>query len=139
MDVNDVTSRLNEQMTTELYKQLGTVSKKTITSTLLDNLIEMIMNENPSGPTTPFQTKTTMCAQLGVSRSSLREAYTALAAMGFIRRTKSGTTVNPMRQIVASIPLPLPASSCGPGRNHGIPHHAGKRRPPISPPNTPTR
>lgn len=38
MDVNDVTSRLNEQMTTELYKQLGTVSKKTITSTLLDNL-----------------------------------------------------------------------------------------------------
>lgn len=104
MDVNDVTSRLNEQMTTELYKQLGTVSKKTITSTLLDNLIEMIMNETLR-PNYTFPNENDMCAQLGVSRSSLREAYTALAAMGFIRRTKSGTTVNPMRQIVASIPL----------------------------------
>jgi GntR family transcriptional repressor for pyruvate dehydrogenase complex len=104
MDVNDVTVRLNEQMTTELYKQLGTASKKTIASTLLDNLIEMIMNETLL-PNYTFPNENDMCAQLGVSRSSLREAYTALAAMGFIRRTKSGTTVNPMRQIVASIPL----------------------------------
>ena len=95
---------LNEQMTSAMYASLGEVTKKSITSTLLDKLIEMIMDETLK-PGYVFPNENDMCRQLGIGRSTLREAYTALAAMGFISRTKSGTTVNPMRQIVTSIPL----------------------------------
>ena len=95
---------LNDQMTSALYSNLGEVTKKSITNALLDKLIDMIMDETLK-PGYTFPNENDMCRQLGIGRCTLREAYTALAAMGFISRSKSGTTVNPMRRIVASVPL----------------------------------
>lgn len=95
---------LNDQMTSALYSNLGEVTKKSITNALLDKLIDMIMDETLK-PGYTFPNENDMCRQLGIGRSALREAYTALAAMGFISRSKSGTTVNSMRRIVASVPL----------------------------------
>lgn len=104
MNNSTLARELNDQMTDSLYSYLGEVTKKSITNTVLDKLIEMIMDETLK-PGYSFPNENDMCRQLGIGRSALREAYTALAAMGFITRTKSGTTVNPMRQIVSSIPL----------------------------------
>lgn len=104
MNTTALAKNLNEQMTSALYNHLGEVTKKSITNTVLDKLIEMIMDETLK-PGYTFPNENDMCRQLGIGRSALREAYTALAAMGFITRSKSGTTVNSMRQIVSSIPL----------------------------------
>lgn len=104
MSQNVLMQRLNEQMTSEMYENLGSAAKKSITTALLDKLIEMIMDDTLK-PGYIFPNENEMCKQLGISRCTLREAYTALAAMGFITRTKVGTTVNSMRQIVSSIPL----------------------------------
>lgn len=95
---------LNDQMTSAMYSHLGEVTKKSLSSTLLDNLIEMIMNETLK-PGYAFPNENDMCRQLGIGRGTLREVYAALSAMGFITRSKSGTTVNPTRQIIASVPL----------------------------------
>lgn len=104
MPQNTLVQRLNEQMTNEMFEHLSVAAKKGVTATLLDKLTEMIMDETLQ-PGYVFPNENDMCKQLGISRSTLREAYTALSAMGFITRTKVGTTVNPMRQIVSSIPL----------------------------------
>lgn len=104
MKTNTLARELNDQMTDNLYNNLGEVTKKSITNTVLEKLIDMIMDETLK-PGYSFPNENDMCRQLGIGRSALREAYTALAAMGFITRTKSGTTVNSMRQIVSSIPL----------------------------------
>lgn len=53
-----------------------------------------------------FPNETVFCELLGVSRSTLREAYKALESTGFIRRVRrSGTVVNDFRDISKSAPL----------------------------------
>lgn len=53
-----------------------------------------------------FPREPVFCEQLGVSRSTLREAYKALESMGFIRRIKRlGTIVNDYQSISRSAPL----------------------------------
>ncbi len=44
---------------------------------------------------------------LGVGRSTLREAYTALAVFGFIKRSKAGTIVNKIDNIVNIAPFSI--------------------------------
>lgn len=53
-----------------------------------------------------FPKEPVFCEQLGVSRSTLREAYKALESMGFIQRVKrQGTIVNDYRDISRQAPL----------------------------------
>lgn len=104
MDTPSLLQSLNQQMTSDLYNNLSEVTKRSLTGTLLERLIDMIMNETLK-PGYTFPNENDLCRQLGIGRSTLREAYTALSAMGFISRTKSGTTVNSRRQIVSSVPL----------------------------------
>lgn len=55
-----------------------------------------------------FPKEPVFCEQLGVSRSTLREAYKALESLGFIRRVKRlGTIVNDSRNISRSAPLSI--------------------------------
>lgn len=74
-----------------------------------DMLTDKIRTKIISGEIPPgfvFPNETIFCEQLGVSRSTLREAYKALESAGFIRRTKRlGTVVNDFEAISRSAPL----------------------------------
>lgn len=100
----EIKQELNVLMTNSLFSGLGNTAKKNLSTTLLDKIIEMIMDETLK-PGFVFPNENEMCRQLGIGRSTLRETYTALAAMGFITRTKAGTTVNDNRKIISSVPL----------------------------------
>ena len=64
----------------------------------------IISGEIPAGYI--FPNETIFCEQLGVSRSTLREAYKALESTGFIRRVKRfGTIVNDFSDISKAAPL----------------------------------
>lgn len=64
----------------------------------------IISGEIPAGYI--FPNETVFCEQLGVSRSTLREAYKALESTGFIRRVKRfGTIVNDFSDISKAAPL----------------------------------
>lgn len=64
----------------------------------------IISGEIPAGFV--FPNETVFCEQLGVSRSTLREAYKALESTGFIRRVKRlGTIVNDFSDISKAAPL----------------------------------
>lgn len=72
---------------------------------LFQRLRELILSgQIPAGFV--FPKETVFCEQLGISRSTLREAYKALESMGFIRRVKRlGTIVNSSHDISRSAPL----------------------------------
>ena len=64
----------------------------------------IISGEIPAGYV--FPNEPVFCEQLGVSRSTLREAYKALESTGFIRRVKRlGTIVNDFSDISKAAPL----------------------------------
>lgn len=64
----------------------------------------IISGEIPAGYI--FPNETIFCEQLGVSRSTLREAYKALESTGFIKRVKRfGTMVNDFSDISKAAPL----------------------------------
>ena len=64
----------------------------------------IISGEIPAGYI--FPNETIFCEQLGVSRSTLREAYKALESTGFIKRVKRfGTIVNDFSDISKAAPL----------------------------------
>jgi GntR family transcriptional repressor for pyruvate dehydrogenase complex len=64
----------------------------------------IITGEIPAGYI--FPNETIFCEQLGVSRSTLREAYKALESTGFIKRVKRfGTIVNDFSDISKAAPL----------------------------------
>lgn len=74
-----------------------------------DLLAEKIRNHIISGEIPAgfiFPNETVFCEQLGVSRSTLREAYKALETTGFIKRVKRfGTMVNDFSDISKAAPL----------------------------------
>ena len=66
---------------------------KNISDSLFKKFRDLIvMGKLPAGMALPNEN--VMSELLGVGRSSLREAYTALALSGFIVRSKSGTYIN---------------------------------------------
>lgn len=95
---------LNQHMTNDLFATLGSITKKSISNVLLEKFVELIM-DGTLKPGFTFPNENVMCRRMGIGRSTLRETYTALKAMGFITRTKAGTTVNNNKQIIASVPL----------------------------------
>lgn len=73
---------------------------------LLADHIKRLIMDGEIKPGYVFPTETVFCEQLGVSRSTLREAYKALESTGFIRRVKRlGTIVNDFQDISRSAPL----------------------------------
>lgn len=95
---------LSKRMSNDLFANLENFTKKSISYALLEKFIDMIMDETLK-PGFTFPNENDMCKKLGVGRSTLRETYTALMAMGFITRTKAGTKVNDNKKIIASVPL----------------------------------
>lgn len=52
-----------------------------------------------------FPNENDMCKILEIGRSTIREAYTALSVLGFISRTKAGTKVNDISDIIHVAPF----------------------------------
>lgn len=61
-----------------------------------------------------FPNETTLCEQLQVGRTTLREAYKALELSGYVTRTKRGTSVNSRSSILNATPLKSVFSSATP-------------------------
>lgn len=86
-----------------LKKDLG---KSNISQNLFQRFKELITNgQLPAGYMMPNEN--VVSEQLGIGRSTLREAYTALAVFGFIRRSKAGTFVNEIDNIVNIAPFSI--------------------------------
>lgn len=84
-----------------LTKDLG---KNNISQSLFQRFKELIIaGKIPAGYMMPNEN--VVSETLGVGRSTLREAYTALAVFGFIRRSKAGTYVNEIDNIVNIAPF----------------------------------
>lgn len=79
---------------------------KNISQTLFHRFKELILTEKlPAGYMMPNEN--IVSELLGVGRSTLREAYTALAVFGFIHRSKAGTLVNKVDNIVNIAPFSM--------------------------------
>lgn len=89
---------------TQIVSQVKTSGGGTADA-LFQTLRELILTgQIPAGFV--FPKEPVFCEQLGVSRSTLREAYKALESTGFIRRVKRlGTIVNDFHDISKAAPL----------------------------------
>ena len=77
---------------------------KNISDTLFKKFRDLIvMGKLPAGMALPNENA--MSDLLGVGRSSLREAYTALALSGFIVRSKLGTCINKSEDMIITAPF----------------------------------
>lgn len=86
-----------------LKKDLG---KSHISENLFQRFKDLIIAEKlPAGYMLPNENA--VSELLGVGRSTLREAYTALAVFGFIRRSKAGTYINEIDNIVNIAPFSI--------------------------------
>ena len=86
-----------------LKKDLG---KSNISQNLFQRFKELITDGRlPAGYMLPNEN--VVSELLGVGRSTLREAYTALAVFGFIRRSKAGTYINEIDNIVNIAPFSI--------------------------------
>jgi GntR family transcriptional regulator, transcriptional repressor for pyruvate dehydrogenase complex len=72
-----------------------------VSNLIADRLRRLIVSEKLSSGFV-FPNEPTFCEQLGVGRSSLREAYKVLESEKYITRTKRGTYVNDVNQILPS-------------------------------------
>lgn len=89
----------------ELIVSQTRASGSSTADALFQRLRELILSgQIPAGFV--FPKEPVFCEQLGVSRSTLREAYKALESMGFIQRVKRlGTIVNDFHNISRQAPL----------------------------------
>lgn len=79
---------------------------KNISQTLFQRFKTLILEGKlPAGYNMPNEN--IVSELLGIGRSTLREAYTALAVFGFITRTKAGTVVNKIDDIVNIAPFSI--------------------------------
>lgn len=86
-----------------LKKELG---RSNISQNLFQRFKELITSGKlPAGYMMPNEN--VVSEMLGVGRSTLREAYTALAVFGFIRRSKAGTFINEIDNIVNIAPFSI--------------------------------
>ena len=82
------------------------LEKNNIAQQLFQRLKELIISGKlPAGYMMPNENA--VSELLGVGRSTLREAYTALAVFSFIRRSKAGTFVNEIDNIVNIAPFSI--------------------------------
>jgi len=93
-----------DKTTEQLFENLQFLASRGLSDALLDNLVDMILN-GTLPPGYEFPNENVMCSNLNIGRSTLRETYKALVALGFIIRSKRGTTVNKTRELISSVPL----------------------------------
>lgn len=79
---------------------------KNISQALFQKFKDLILDGKlPAGYMMPNEN--VVSEMLGVGRSTLREAYTALSVFGFIKRSKAGTFVNQIDNIVNIAPFSM--------------------------------
>ena len=99
-----------EDFPNEIADYLKADSGKNIVNTLFDKFRYLILSGKlPPGSVLPNEN--IMCEKLSVSRSTLREAYTALSVSGFITRSKTGTYINDTNDIVNFAPFSITVES----------------------------
>ena len=88
----------------ESYEKLKELFSGSSADRLTGRLKEMIISgELPAGHVFPNEVE--FCEELGIGRSTLREAYKALEISGYITRSKRGTRVNTQEKIAAAVPF----------------------------------
>ncbi|MFI3173669.1 MAG: FadR/GntR family transcriptional regulator [Bacillota bacterium] len=103
---------MNEKNYLELCKNdvIKDLGRRNISQNLFKNFKDVIMSQKlPSGYMMPNENLTSEI--LGVGRSTLREAYTALEVFGFIRRSKGGTYINELSEIMRMAPFSMTVSN----------------------------
>lgn len=81
-----------------------------VANELADRIKRLIVTGKlPSG--FRFVNENAFCEQLGVGRSSLREAYKVLESQGCILRTKRGTYVNDLDKFIMNLPFEMAIES----------------------------
>ena len=94
---------MNEKLMENL-DYLKVAGSKNIADVLFKRFRDLIvMGKLPAGMVLPNENA--MSELIGVGRSSLREAYTALALSGFIVRSKSGTYINNSEDMIVTAPF----------------------------------
>lgn len=103
---------INEHLIENL-EYLKDINGNNISDTLFRKFRDLIViGKLPAGMVLPNEN--VMSEMLGVGRSSLREAYTALALSGFIVRSKSGTYINNTDDMINSAPFNMIVESSKP-------------------------
>lgn len=91
-------------MDKDLSKLIGLDAPKNVSDRLYQRISGLILSgELEEGYV--FPNEPTLCEQLNVGRTSLREAYKALELAGYVTRSKRGTSVNSQQTILAATPL----------------------------------
>ena len=89
---------------TELLDSIRVNTGRNGSDLLVDQIKDLIIREKLS-PNYKFPGENDLCKQLGIGRSTLREAYKVLESNGFITRTKHGTFVNNREDIISKLPF----------------------------------
>ena len=88
----------------KVLAELAVNTHKNMANQLYERIQRMIISGRlPSGFT--FPSESDFCEKLGIGRTTLREAYKALEANGYITRTKRGTIINDAEKIAAALPF----------------------------------
>lgn len=89
-----------------LFERLKTPARVNMSGFLFSQFRQMIVSgELPPGYV--FPNEVAFCQQLGIGRTTLREAYKALESSGFITRTKRGTYVNHPQATADAMPFSM--------------------------------
>ena len=83
---------------------LDVQTQKNMSDRLFTQISELIQSGSLSAGYV-FPNETVLCQQLNIGRSTIREAYKALELAGYIQRSKRGTVVNDLEQILEATPL----------------------------------
>lgn len=90
--------------TSNLNLLLNLSPQQNMSDKIFTRISELIRSgELPEGYV--FPNETILCEQLGIGRSTIREAYKALELAGYVTRSKRGTIVNSSQTILGATPL----------------------------------
>ncbi|QGU95372.1 FCD domain-containing protein [Clostridium bovifaecis] len=96
----------------ELSKAIENNTYKNISDALFNKIREMILSGELNVGFT-FPNEAALCKELNIGRGALREAYKALDMIGFINRSKSGTSVNDKEKLTQDVSFNMTIEKSG--------------------------
>jgi GntR family transcriptional regulator, transcriptional repressor for pyruvate dehydrogenase complex len=99
------TTTLEQKESTNVLETLKGVSRSNVADGLCHQISELIL-EGKIQPGYTFPNELSLCEYMGVGRSTLREAFRTLEAMGLIVKTKRGTFVSDKVNRHEALPFP---------------------------------
>lgn len=101
-----ITDNTNSNRGLDILKNMKFDRQHNVAENLFISIRELIQcGELPVGFVFPNEKE--LCALLDISRSTLREAYSKLSALNYIKRSKSGTSVTDTRTKLNALPFDI--------------------------------